>query len=98
MVQPEKRINVGNCTASVFVNEVNSEKGSFQKRTATLQKFYKDKEGKDQYTNSYDVNELFKLKMVITKPLSICFWIGRRGNPFSLFLLNLTWFIWWNKL
>jgi len=79
MVQPEKRINVGNCTASVFVNEVNSEKGSFQKRTATLQKFYKDKEGKDQYTNSYDVNELFKLKMVIDQTLEYLFLDRKEG-------------------
>ncbi len=65
MTQPKKRISAGSCTASVFVNEVRGPNGTFTKQTVTLQKFYKDKEGKDQYTNSYDVNELFKLRLVI---------------------------------
>jgi len=61
MAQPEKNIRLGNCGASVFVNEIQGANGSFTKRSVTLQKHFKDKEGKDQYTNSYDLNDLFIL-------------------------------------
>jgi len=69
MTQPEKRISIGSCTASVFANTMNGPNGSFTKQTVTLQKFYKDKEGNDQYTNSYDLNDLFKLELAIKKAI-----------------------------
>ncbi len=74
MAQPEKNIRLGNCGASVFVNELQGSNGAFSKQTVVLQKHFKNKEGKDQYTNSYDLNDLFRLRMVIDKALEhLCF-------------------------
>ena len=54
----EKRIQVGPCSATIFVRDVQTETGNVRMRDIVLQRAYKDKEGNYQHTNSYRVNDL----------------------------------------
>jgi len=63
----EKRIQVGNCTAAVFVNEVETATGKVAMRNVVLQRTYKDKEDKYQHANNYGVNDLPKAILALQK-------------------------------
>ncbi|MDA2934717.1 hypothetical protein MYX82_10300 [Acidobacteria bacterium AH-259-D05] len=67
MVQPEKRFKVGACTASIFVNEVNTAEGTKNLRSVSLQRTYKDKEGNFQHTTSLKVNDIPKAVLALKK-------------------------------
>jgi len=63
----EKRIQVGNCTAAIFVNEVETLTGKVPMRNVVLQRTYKDKEDKYQHANSYGVNDIPKAVLALQK-------------------------------
>ena len=60
MAQPEKRFKVGACTARFFVNEVTGRNGTGIMKSVSLQRVYKDKEGKFQHTTSFKANDIPK--------------------------------------
>lgn len=64
---PEKRISAGAIQATVWKNEkkVNGADAEFQ--TISLQRSYKDKDGKWQHTTSLRVNDLPKAALVMQK-------------------------------
>jgi len=63
----EKRIQIGNCSASIFVNEVETLVGKVPMRSVVLQRTYKDKEDKYQHANSYGVNDIPKAVLALVK-------------------------------
>ena len=63
----EKRIQIGACSASIFVNEVETLTGKALMRTVVLQRTYKDKEDKYQHTNSYGLNDIPKAVLALVK-------------------------------
>ncbi len=67
MSEPEKTFNVGNCRAAIFANEIKKDGKTAIIKKATIQKIYKDKDGKWQSNNSFGVNDLPKLIFVATK-------------------------------
>lgn len=67
MTSLEKRIQVGACSASVFVNEVETPDGVVPMRNVVLQRAYKDKDGQYQHTNSYGINDIPKAMLALSK-------------------------------
>jgi hypothetical protein len=63
----EKRIQVGACSASIFVNEVETLQGKVPMRSVVLQRTYKDKEDKYQHANNYGVNDIPKAVLALIK-------------------------------
>jgi len=60
MNKPEKRIQVGPCSASIFANEVETAQGKIVQKHVVLQRVYKDKEGKFQHSSSFGMNDVPK--------------------------------------
>ncbi len=67
MAQPEKRFKVGGCTASVFVNEINTGNGKATVKSVNLQRPYKDKEGNFQHATSFNANDIPKAVLALLK-------------------------------
>lgn len=67
MNQPEKRFRAGACTASVFVNSVQTPEGEKTIRNVVLQRTFKDKEGKWQGNASFSVADIPKAMLVMQK-------------------------------
>ncbi len=67
MAQPEKRFSVGNCTASVFVNQVNTKDGTVPIKSVNVQKTYKDQEGNFQNSSSFGVTDIPKARLALDK-------------------------------
>ena len=64
MSRPEKRFRCGNCEAAVFENEIRKDGKILKLKKVSIQKRYRDTDGNWNSTNSYDVNDLPKLKLV----------------------------------
>ena len=67
MAKPEKRFKVGACTASVFGNEIQTEKGKAVVKSVTLQRAYKDKDGNFQHTTSFKTHDIPKAVLALEK-------------------------------
>ena len=67
MAQPEKKFKVGACSASIFVNDVNTENGKVTMKSVSLQRAYKDKEGNFQHTTSFKANDIPKAVLALNK-------------------------------
>ncbi len=67
MAQPEKGFKVGGCTASVFVNEINTGNGKATVKSVNLQRAYKDKEGNFQHATSFKANDIPKAVLALLK-------------------------------
>ncbi len=67
MPQPEKRFKVRNCSASIFVNEFLTTEGKVPIRTVVLQRTFRDKEGKFQYSNSFGANDIPRAILALQK-------------------------------
>lgn len=67
MAQPEKRFKAGSCTASVFANEISTGDGKASVKSVTLQRTYKDKDGKFQNTASLKANDIPKGILALSK-------------------------------
>ncbi len=63
--QPEKRFECGAVEAAVFENEIEKNGGKIKLKKVSIQKRYTNAEGEWKSTNSYDVNDLPKLKLVV---------------------------------
>ena len=67
MSQPEITFRHGGCNASVFVNEYQRGEKTFQVRTVSFQRRYRDKNGEWQTANSLNVNDIPKAMLVLHK-------------------------------
>lgn len=54
---PEVTFRIGNCSASIFVNEIDSDGGKRKVRSVNVQKSYKDGDER-KYTSSFGLGEL----------------------------------------
>ncbi|MFC1489107.1 hypothetical protein ACFL6B_04585 [Thermodesulfobacteriota bacterium] len=67
MAKPEKVFKNGACEAAVFVNEINKNGTPIQIKKVSVQRRYKDRDGKWQGTSSFDINDIPKAVMVLAK-------------------------------
>lgn len=67
MAQPEKRYKVGACTASIFVNEIDTGNGIVQAKSVSLQRSFKDKDGQWQASSSFRLHDLPKAQLALSK-------------------------------
>lgn len=65
---PEKKFRAAPVSATIWANQGTSKNGeSVTYRTISLERNYKDKEGKWQKTNSFRINDLPKAALVLNK-------------------------------
>jgi hypothetical protein len=67
MAKPEKKFKIGACTASVFVNEIQTGNGKAEIKSVSLQRAYKDKNGEFQHTTSFGANDIPKAVLALIK-------------------------------
>ena len=67
MGQPDIVFKHGSCNAAVFSKEVTRGDRTFQSRSVSFQKSYRDKNGEWQTTSYLDVNDLPKAVLVLNK-------------------------------
>jgi hypothetical protein len=67
MTKPEKVFRAGNCSASIFVNEIEKDGKKYNIPKIALEICYKDSEGKWQNTNRIGQHELPKAILVLSK-------------------------------
>lgn len=65
--KPKHRIQVGAVNATIWENEIKTDKGNFTKRTVNMQRAYKDKEDKWQHTNTLNVSDIPKAIVALQK-------------------------------
>ncbi len=63
--QPEKRFKCGAVEAAVFENEIQKNGAKVKLKKVSIQKRYTTAEGDWKSTNSFDANDLPKLKLVV---------------------------------
>ena len=64
MAMPEKRFKCGAVEAAVFVNEIEKNGKKIELKKVSIQKRYMTADEEWKSTNSYDANDLPKLKLV----------------------------------
>jgi hypothetical protein len=65
---PERKIRAGAICATIWQNSSSKEDGKETSyNTISLERVYKDKEGKWQSTNSFRINDLPKLSLIAQK-------------------------------
>jgi len=67
MTKPTKTFRAGNCTATVFMNEIEKDGEKIKIPKVAIDIGYKDKEGLWQNTNKVDVGEIPKVILVLNK-------------------------------
>ncbi len=65
MAKPEKRFRCGAVEAAVFANEIEKNGAKIKLKKVSIQKRYTNAEGEWKSTNSFDANDLPKLKLVV---------------------------------
>ena len=65
--KPERVFQHGGVKAAIFANEHEKDGESFTKNSISVQRVYRDKEGKFKTTNSLYVNDLPKAVLVLQK-------------------------------
>lgn len=66
MAQPEKRFKCGACEVSIFENVTTKKDGKeMRTRKATFQKRYKNADGEWKSTNSLDVNDIPRARLLL---------------------------------
>ncbi len=65
MAKPEKRFKCGAVEGAVFENEIEKNGAKIKLKKVSIQKRYTTAEGEWKSTNSYDANDLPKLKLVV---------------------------------
>ncbi len=65
MAKPERRFKCGSVEAAVFANEIEKSGSKIKLKKVSIQKRYMTAEGEWKSTNSYDANDLPKLKLVV---------------------------------
>jgi hypothetical protein len=66
-VLPEKKIRAGAVSATIWKNKADSNGKTVEYSTISLDRNYKDKEGKWQSTHSFRANDLPKAQLVLGK-------------------------------
>lgn len=64
---PVDRVRVGLVTAAIFENERNGKNGKYTARSVVLQRAYQDQNDKWQHTNSFNIDDLPKAILALTK-------------------------------
>ncbi len=67
MAQPEITFRHGSCSASVFENEYNRGSDSFNVRSVSFQRSFRDKQGEWQRSSTLRVNDIPKAILVLNK-------------------------------
>ncbi len=67
MAKPKKVFRAGNCSASVFINEVEKEGKKILMPKVALDVGYKDDKGQWHSTNRVDLNEIPRVILVLSK-------------------------------
>lgn len=67
MAKPVKTFRAGNCSASIFENEIEKDGEKIKIPKVVLEVGYKDEDGKWQKTNSLDLNEVPKVILILGK-------------------------------
>ncbi len=65
--KPERVFQHGGVKAAIFANEYEREGEGFTKKSISVQRVYRDKEGMFKTTTSLDVNDLPKAILVLQK-------------------------------
>ena len=65
--KPERVFQHGGVKAAIFVNEHEKDGESFTKESISVQRVYRDREGKFKTTTSLNVNDLPKAILVLQK-------------------------------
>ena len=65
--KPERVFQHGGVKAAIFANEHEKDGESFTKKSISVQRVYRDKEGMFKTTTSLDVNDLPKAVLVLQK-------------------------------
>jgi hypothetical protein len=66
--RPEKKFRAGSVAATVWANEIASKTGEkVTFKTITLERSYKDKDGKWKNTGSFRINDLPRAALVLNK-------------------------------
>lgn len=72
MALPDIIFKHGSCNAAVFSKEVTRGDRTFQARSVSFQKRYRDKNGEWQSTSYLDVHDLPKAVLVLNKAYDYC--------------------------
>jgi hypothetical protein len=75
MTKPIKTFRAGNCSASIFVNEIEREGKVIEMPKVVFDVGYKDELGQWQSTKSLDMNEIPKITLVLSKAFE---WIAMK--------------------
>jgi len=68
MAQPEKRFKSGGCEVSIFENTITTKDGKERKtKKASFQKRYRNSDGEWKSTNSLEINEIPKARLVLNE-------------------------------
>ncbi len=66
--QPVQKFRAGGVTATIWANvNVGKDDKEYMQHSINFERSYQDKEGEFQKTNSYNVNDLQKLAVVLAK-------------------------------
>lgn len=80
MKRPEKKFKAGACTASIFMNEVDTEVGKIELKNVCLQKTYKDKDGNFQANSTFKINDIPKAILALEKAYEYMVLEGGNGD------------------
>ncbi len=67
MSKPVKKLVSGSVSASVFLNEVKTANGVVERPSVVVQRYYKDREGKDSYAQSFRTEDLPRVSVLLKK-------------------------------
>ena len=71
--QPMFKSRVGAVTATVWSNTIKKNDGtSFEKKSVSLERSYKDKDGEFKTSNSYDTADVPKAILALQKAYEVC--------------------------
>ena len=65
MSRPIRTFKIGNCSASIFENEMTKGEKQFTVHSVSLQRSYQDKEGNWKNVSSYNVNDIPKARLAL---------------------------------
>ncbi len=80
MVKPEKKFKVGACSASIFVNEIETGVGIISVKNVSLQKTFKNKEGDFQSNSTFKINDIPKAILALKKAYEYLVLENKKGE------------------
>ena len=64
-ILPEKKIRVGNVTATIWSNKRKVGKDEFESKSIVIERNYKNQQDEWNATNSFGINDLAKVELVV---------------------------------